>query len=269
MRHFSFILICFFIVQNLVGQIKIATWNLNNLGASKTDEELIYIAHIIKDVDLIALQEIVINPNGAKAISKIHEALNRSSGFSWEYSLSPPTESSPYHSERYAYIWKKSKLKLIKKAFLEPVFKDSIEREPYMATFSHKKRNFTLVNFHALPKKKQPEREIKYFKFLPDYYPNENLIFVGDFNLPENHSVFNPLKKTGYQSAFTNQKTTLRQKCMKQDCLASSYDNIFYNNNSIELLNAKPILFFEDFEDIKQARKISDHIPLLIEIAIQ
>lgn len=268
MRSLSYLLILFFITPSIVGQVKIATWNLNNLGSSKTDDELIYIANKLKEIDLIAIQEIVINPNGAKALSKIHDELNRASGFSWEYSLSSPTKSSPYHSERYAFIWKKSSVKLTKKPFLEPIFKDSIEREPYVATFTHKNKNFTLVNFHALPKKKQPEREIKYFKLFPSHYPKDNIIFLGDFNIPEHHSVFNPLKKAGYKPAFSNQKTTLRQKCINNDCLASNYDNFYYNSKKIELRKTEPIYFFEDFKEIKEARKISDHIPLMIEILI-
>lgn len=45
-------------------------------------------------------------------------------------------------------------------------------------------KQFTLVNFHAITKSMQPETEIKYFKFFPEEYPNLNLLFCGDFNVP-------------------------------------------------------------------------------------
>lgn len=247
-------------------QVKIMTWNLLNIGKSKTDEQIEYIAKVIKQTDIIAIQEVVTNPSGAQTIAKLHEELNRSSGAKWDYSVSDPTVSSPYRSERYAYIWKTSKVKLKGKPFLEPTYQEEIEREPYMATFIYKGKEITISSIHTLPTKHQPETEIKYLKFFPEIYPEHNLIFLGDFNLTEKHSVFNPLKKQGYVPSFADQKSSLRQKCIKGDCLASEYDNIFYHSEKNELVKATPILFFEDFEDITIARKVSDHIPLMITI---
>lgn len=247
-------------------QVKIMTWNLLNVGKSKTDENIEYIAKVIKQTDIIAIQEVVTNPSGAQTIAKIHEELNRSSGAKWDYAISDPTVSSPYRSERYAYLWKTSKVKLKGKPFLEPTYVEEIEREPYMATFIYKGKELTISSIHTLPTKHQPETEIKYLKFFPEVYPEHNLIFLGDFNLTEQHSVFNPLKKLGYVPSFTEQKSSLKQKCIKGDCLASEYDNIFYHTDKNELVKAKPILFYEDFEDITIARRISDHIPLMITI---
>lgn len=89
-----------------------------------------------------------------------------------------------------------------------------IDREPYYCTFEYNKKQFTIANFHAITKSKQPETEIKYFKFLPAQYPTLNLVFMGDFNCPQSHTVFNPLKKMGYASVFTKQKTSLKKNVM-------------------------------------------------------
>lgn len=242
------------------------SWNLQNIGSSKSDETLEYIATIINKADVVAIQEIVTNPTGAKKIAQLHDILNRSTGVKWDYVLSDPTNSSPYRAERYAYLFKTHKVQLKNKPFLEKHYTNDIEREPFMATFIHKNKSFTLVNLHALPTKHQPEKEIKYLKFLPELYSELNLIFLGDFNLSESHSVFNPIKKLGYQPSFIKQKTSLRQKCIKGDCLASEYDNIFVNINVSEIIQSQAILFFEDFETIQLARKVSDHIPIITEI---
>ena len=250
----------------LFSQVKIMTWNLKNLGSSKTEEHISYIATIMKQADIVAIQEVVTNPSGAQTLAALHEELNRKSGAKWDYALSDPTVSSPYRSERYAYLWKTKHIKLQQKAFLEPTYQEEIEREPYMASFQYKDIHFTLVSLHALPKKHQPEKEIKYLKFLPALYADKNLIFLGDFNTPESNSVFNPLKKQGYTPAFSGQKTSLRQKCINEDCLASEYDNIFLQQTLFTVKSAKALLFFKDFETIKEANKVSDHLPLLIEI---
>lgn len=121
-----------------------------------------------------------------------------------------------------------------------------------------------MVNFHAKTKKLQPETEIKYFKFFPALYPEKDLLFIGDFNCPQSHTVFFPLRKMGYQSVFVNQKTSLRQKCINDDCLASEFDNIFYNSKTLAVLSFGIIPFYKDFEDLHEARNISDHIPIWV-----
>ncbi len=264
-HQIKFTVLLFFLASTLFSQVKIMTWNLKNVGNSKSETEINYIAKVIKEADIVAIQEVVTNPSGAQTIAKLAEELNRKSGAKWDYSISDPTKSSPYRSERYAYIWKTSNVKLVGKPFLESHYAEEIEREPYMATFKYKQKEFTLVSFHALPTKHQPETEIKYLRFLPEKYPAHNLIFVGDFNLAESHSVFNPLKKLDYQPMFTKQKTSLKQKCIGDDCLASEYDNVFLPVKVFISCSTKAIHFYKDFETIKEANKISDHIPLLVE----
>lgn len=244
-------------------QPSLVSWNLCDLGSSKSDSTLVFIASQIKNYDIVALQEIVTNPSGAQAVAQLADLLNRT-GTKWDYVVSDPTNSSAYKAERYAYLWQTSRVKLIGKPWLEKKYSLEIDREPYYATFQYEKKSFTVVNFHAITKKMQPETEIKYFKFLPEQYPDLNLLFVGDFNCPETHTVFNPLKKMGYSPVFINQKTTLRNDCIDDDCLASPFDNIFYPTNKIKIKQKGVHLFYKDFTSLKAAQKISDHIPIWI-----
>lgn len=248
-------------------QTKILSWNLENFGKSKSEADLKFITNKVADFDIIAIQEVVAGYGGAQTVAKLAALLNEK-GTKWDYSISEPTFSSSYKRERYAYIWKTKKLKLKGSPWLEKKYKLEIDREPYYATFEIDKKSFTLVNFHAITKSKQPETEIKYFKFLPDQYPQLNLIFLGDFNCPQSHTVFYPLKKKGYESVFKNQKTTLKQKCQNNICLASEFDNIFYPQNRIKFYNSGTILFYKDFDSLQEARKISDHIPIWFEFSV-
>lgn len=261
------ILLLFFVTQLLTAQVKLLSWNLENFGTSKSDSTIIYITSIIKNYDIVAFQEVVASNSGSQAIAKLADELNRK-GNQWDYAISNPTSSSAYKTERYAFLWKIAKVTKIGNAWLEKKYHLQIDREPFYCTFEYENKQFTIANFHAITKSKQPETEIKYFKFLPQEYPNLNLLFVGDFNCPQSHTVFNPLKKMGYESVFINQKTSLKKECDEENCLASEFDNIWYKTSAITIQNYKAIHFYTSFATLKEARELSDHIPITAEIKI-
>lgn len=258
------VLFIFFFSAEVFAQVKLVSWNIQNFGKSKDAEEMAFIAETLKGFDVVAIQEVVSGYGGAQAVANLADELNRK-GAKWYYAISNPTISSPYSTERYAFLWKTSKVKIIGKAWLDQNFVPEIEREPFMADFQYKGKTFTVVSFHAIPKSKNPEQEIKYFKFFPELYPNKNLIFLGDFNTPQSNNVFNPLKEMDYEPAFENQKTSLRTKCIEADCLASKYDNIFFSLEKIDCIKSGIEPFFLHFSEIKKAREVSDHVPVWME----
>ena len=263
----SFSLILFVSFSGFAQTINVCSWNLKDFGQTKTEEQITFIAKTLKNYDVIAVQEVVAGPGGPKAVASLSDALNRT-GAKWDYTISHGTSSDRYSKERYAFLWKTSRVQKVGDAWLEKKYNLEISREPYLAKFQVGKKQFTLVTFHAIPKAKQPETEIKYLQYLPAEYPDNSLIFCGDFNLSESHSVFNPLKKAGYPSAFSKQKTSLRQKCINGDCLASEYDNFFYNQARINCITAGIIPFYTSFTDIREARKISDHLPVFLRFSV-
>jgi len=257
-----FLLVFLFLTLLSNAQVSVCSWNLMNFGKSKSDSELEFIATTVNKYDVIAIQEVVAGNGGAQAVARLVNILNNK-GSQWDYAVSDPTTSdNPSSKERYAYVWKPSKVKKIGKCWLDQNFQKEIDREPYMSTFEYKGKLFTTASFHAVPKKKNPESEIKYFKLLPALYPTLNLIFMGDFNCPQSNTVFTPLKKMGYENSLSNQKTSLKQKCIQQECLASEYDNMFYNSGKTKLKQAGIVSFYNQFVTNKEARKISDHIPI-------
>lgn len=249
------------------GEVTICSWNLKDFGKSKTDEAIEFIANTLKNMDVVAIQEVVAGNGGPQAVARLADVLNRK-GAKWDYTISNPTSSKESGTERYAFIWKSGRVKKVGDAWLEQQYSDQIDREPYMATFQAKNKFFTMASFHAIPKSKQPETEIKYLRFIPGEYPGKNLIFGGDFNCPESHSVFNALKSMSYMPVLIKQKTSLRSKCINNDCLASEYDNIFCNRSQIRVLNSGVIHFYKSFANIKDAYKVSDHIPIYIKFSV-
>ncbi|OOG75144.1 endonuclease/exonuclease/phosphatase family protein [Flavobacterium sp. A45] len=263
----KFLCLFFFFTLTTISQTKFLSWNLQNFGKSKSNQEIAFIANTIKDFDIIAVQEVVAGNGGTQAVARLADELNRK-GTKWDYRISEPTSSSAYKTERYAFLWKTSSLRLKGKPWLEQKYHLEIDREPYFATFEIKGKKITVATFHAITKSKQPETEIKYFKLLPQEYPTLNLLFAGDFNCPQSHSVFIPLKKMGFAPILKNQKTSLKLKPKGDNYLASEYDNIFYKTSSINYLRSDVILFHKKFTSLKDARKISDHIPIWFEFSL-
>jgi endonuclease/exonuclease/phosphatase family metal-dependent hydrolase len=248
-------------------QVKLLSWNVENFGKSKSKKEIAYIATVLNKYDLVALQEVVAGYGGAQAVARLADELNRK-GNHWEYTISDATLSTPNKTERYAFLWKTAQLKKIGKAWLEKKYAIEIEREPYLCTFVYHNKQFTAVSFHAITKSKQPEKEIKYFKFFPSAYPKSNLIFMGDFNCPQSHSVFEPLRKMGYASALVNQKTSLKRAFKNGQYLASEFDNMYFSKSKIKKLNSGVVRFYQNFQSLKQTRTISDHCPIWMEFSL-
>ena len=116
-------------------QVSICSWNIMNLGKSKSNSELEVMANSIKSYDVIAIQEVVAGPGGAQAVSRLVAILN-TKGAKWDYSISQTTTSSNSASrEKYAFLWKTSKVKKIGKCWLDQNYQKEIDREPYMGTF--------------------------------------------------------------------------------------------------------------------------------------
>ena len=123
----------FILFYNLAfSQVKILSWNVENLGKSKSDSTIVFIANTIKDYDVIALQEVVAGHGGAQAVAKLADELNRR-GAKWDYTISNPTSSSAYKTERYAFLWKTAKVKKIGTAWLEKKYHLEIDREPFLS----------------------------------------------------------------------------------------------------------------------------------------
>ena len=268
LKFLAFIFLFTVSVDNNYAQtsIKMSSWNIANFGKSKSDSTLNFIANTLRYFDVVAIQEVVAGYGGAQAVAKLVDILN-TKGENWDYSISDPTSSdNKYKRERYAFLWKTSKLSKVGDAWLERKYSVEMDREPYFITLKSNKTLFTLSTFHAITKAQQPETELKYFKLIRAEYPSLNLIFCGDFNCPQSHTVFVPLKSMGFKPVLVGQKTSLRQKCLESGCLASEYDNAFYDTAKAKLITSGIVNFYLNFLDMKSARKGSDHVPIYFEL---
>ncbi|TYB73996.1 endonuclease/exonuclease/phosphatase family protein [Bizionia myxarmorum] len=251
--------------------LKLISWNNRHLGRTKSAETLYDIASILRDYDIVAIQEVVAkDPAGAQAVAKIADELNRM-GSKWDYQISNPTKSpSVYMSERYAFLWKTAKVNIVGRAYLDAHLEELCYREPFVATFKLKGKSdpFYVVNYHSRKFNDNPHEEIIHFIDFPERLNSNRILIAGDFNLNEKHAVWKPFYKKGFKSALENERTTLKTICKHGDYRSHAIDNIYFTSD-IEKLQAKPIDFVGNCENLEVARKISDHLPVLLEFKLK
>lgn len=250
---------------NSKANIVLMSWNIQNFGKSKSPEELKYIARIMKDMDIVAIQEVSSTFVGPQTVAKLADELNRT-GSKWSYVVSDPTSGNGV--ERYAYLWKPNRVKLIGEPFLEKSLENEIDREPYLARFECKGEKILLVNFHAIPKTKNPAKEIQYLPRIQNKYTNEKVVMMGDFNLSQKDPAFDGLKQRGLKPALINVKTSLKMHDSPSapgQYFSEEYDNFYFNPNHIEAKVSQRVDIAKDFRSVEDARKISDHVPIVME----
>ena len=249
-------------------QISVISWNIQDFGKTKNSEELDRMAQILRDADIVALQEVVAGYGGAQAVAKLSDNLNRK-GEKWDYVISNPTNSPKYVTERYAFIWKTKNIKIKNRGALILELDSLVDREPFFLDFYIKGRKLSIINFHSRPHNKNPEREIL---AITDYLNSDDfqhpIILAGDFNVDQKKLVFKGLKEQGYTAAVTDAKTTLKFNCTIDGYLNYPIDNIFYSDK-ILANKSYAIDFVKVCENLTSARELSDHLPVFLNFSFK
>jgi deoxyribonuclease-1-like protein len=240
-------------------KLNIISWNIQNFGRSKSESDSVmkYITSKVKIFDIVAIQEVSTSEFGAQAVAKLDGLLDRT-GTSWDYVVSNPTTGPG--SERYAYLYKKSRVKLKEKPELEKTLQDKLNREPFKAVFLFKSNEYYLFNLHLVPTDKNPSLEATQLSSLGDTYKGKRIVFMGDLNLSQSDPGFNGVKKWS-KPTLIGKKTSLKMKEVSGEKLNMEYDNFFISSNII-LVKSGVINFFLEFKELKTARKVSDHCPI-------
>lgn len=250
---------------NSKSNILLMSWNIQNFGKSKSAQTLQYIAKTMKNMDIVAIQEVSSGPAGPQTVAQLADELNRI-GSKWLYVVSEHTTGTGM--ERYAYLWKPNRVKLIGEPFLEKSLDKEIDREPFLARFVCKNEQILLVNFHAVPKAKHPAHEIQLLPRIQSKYPNEKIIMMGDFNLSQKDPAFDKLKQRGLKPALINTKTSLRMHsnpAAPGQYFSEEYDNFYFNPEYIEARRSHCVDIVKDFRSVEDAHRVSDHVPIILE----
>lgn len=250
--------------------LNIVSWNIRHLGRTKTQEEIYEMAYLLRHYDLVLIQEVVAkDPAGAQAVARLADELNRT-GAQWDYQVSDPTQSpSPYLSERYAFLWKPSRVQMLHRAYLDKELQDLFFREPFIGKFRMRGQDssFYAVNYHSRKYSDKPEEEVIHFIDYPERFGTDKIILGGDFNLSETHAVWKPLSRKGFSPALHNAPSTLKKKCQEGEYLNHGIDNFYYLPGIIPLAVSR-IDFVGNCDNLLHAQGISDHLPVLMKFKL-
>lgn len=243
--------------------LNVISWNIQNFGKSKSSNDTVmnYIVQKVKGVDILVIQEVSTSEFGSQAVAKLDGLLDRT-GSSWDYIISNPTSGEG--SERYAYIFKKSRVYVKDRGLLEPTLSDKLNREPFRAIFIFKGQEYYFFNLHLVPTDKHPQNEAQALSTLGQTYSGKKIIFMGDLNLSQSHPGFDGSKKWS-RPLLIGKKTSLKMKDDGLSPLNQEYDNFFCSQNIISK-SSDVILFYKDFKTLRLARKVSDHCPIFCQI---
>lgn len=273
--RFTTITILFIFQSTLIGQdLSIVSWNLKDFGKTRDDIEMHNIALEVRDADIICIQEVVAkDPGGAKAVARLSDELNRM-GAKWDYRVTDPTgDISGGKRERYAYIWKTSKVKLKKQIRLLKELDTQVCREPALALFVYKGNELRILNYHACTHKKHfPERkEIASITYWLEKMDFQDIIWCGDMNLVIDDIAFKDAFDNGFKSVLNGEKTSLKTSCKNGNYLSRAEDNILYKLQSLKYSNFSILDFIAsgDCNDVSWKRtSYSDHLGVEIKVGI-
>jgi len=244
------------------GELTICTFNIRIFSnKSRTDEDLRYIAGILKKYDLVAIEELRDETVLRRTVAEL-----KVQGFDYAYEASPPVGHGV--KERYAFLYRPDKVTVIKHGKIYPDANNEFIRPPYYAYFKSGKFDFILVANHILFGNSLSTRRLelkalsKAYSYIQNEDPKEkDVIVVGDFNCPPTDEGWSDIKEypTMVYLIKPPAKTTITD--------TSLYDNFWFQTQYVtEYTGKEGIDKFDetifDNDDKKASKVVSDHRPV-------
>ena len=249
--------------------LKIATFNIQNFGKSKLSKQDIMdtLVDIVRHFDMVAVQEIsdVSNQTAGKFLEMIN--LNETNKYKMICSNRTGREDNDQSSrEQYAFYFNPDLLQLLDTALFDDAEHDYFQREPFIAQFRSKQSNtvFLVSTIHTSPD--FAVEEIDALKHVAEWITKrfkntENIIFCGDFNASCTYATTGTLDQLTIRKPpyFWIIPDDAKTNLSKNQC---AYDRFVVNKPLFsKIKNWNVYQYFK-------SKKVSDHWPVYIEIAL-
>jgi len=242
--------------------IKLGSFNIRMFSnKSRNDDELKYIASILRYHDVIAIQELKDERVLERTVNMLREM-----GYDYDYEISPQVGRDV--REIYAFLYRKDKVKVKYRGKVYNEQQDVFIHKPFYATFQAGNFDFTLCNVRLLFNNDITQRRLKLsgltkvYRYLQIENPQEkDIILLGDFNLPPTDRGWRTLKDLPSMAYLIKPpaKTTISDKNL--------YDNFWFQKRNVKEYTGQAgvVKFDENIfkNDDRQAKLVvSDHRPI-------
>jgi deoxyribonuclease-1-like protein len=232
------------------------TWNIRILSNnSRDDQELDRIASILELSDFVAVQEV----RDSVVLDRLMERME-----GWDYIISLPVGRGV--KEFYAYLYRSELFDVLGAPYTLEDGEDLFIREPYVAHFRTGNFDFSIITIHSIYGDTKGVRRAE-AALLDDVIryvdkengPEEDVILVGDFNLPGDDKAWD---MDFHYLVPSTVKTTITD--------TSSYDNIWLGASSLEVMTDISLYAFDEIlygnDDKTASREVSDHRPVSVQL---
>lgn len=268
--------------EDAVEEIRIASWNVRQLGASS---DLGRRAEVLARFDLLILQEIL----EKSAALRLLEELLEETDFPWRLVVAHQRSSDTPKGEFPAYLYRSDRVCLEPRSVRYPraVDEDDFHRVPHYASFRMRGSGavLTVVNVHLRQPKfpvRQIRREVSQLRGVHREIlasePREDAVLVaGDFNLEgPSRKNFRHLFDLGYRPLIDGEDTRTTFRASEPDevgrLMSSFYDNIMVyrvEGGAMPEVGHRGVLrlaneyFPGDLNPLTAVRRdFSDHVPV-------
>ena len=187
-------------------------------------------------------------------------------GLDYEAIVSDPVGRS--RTERYAFMWRPDVVQILGDIRIYPDPDDGFIREPAIADFQAGTFDFTLITIHSIYGDRKAERRAE-AELLDEVYAavqdadplEQDVILLGDFNLPPEDAAFADLKAILEPLITGTRYTTISENAM------SLYDNIWFDPAFVSEYDGQngvddfDVTVFDN-DDKAASLAVSDHRPV-------
>ncbi|MBP2132482.1 endonuclease/exonuclease/phosphatase family metal-dependent hydrolase [Methanomicrobium sp. W14] len=245
--------------------LKVGAFNIQVFGTSKADKDDVMnvLAKIIRDYDIIAIEEIrdISNTSLPKLVNLVN-----SDGSEYSYFVSERLGRTS-SKEQYAYIYNTKTVEPLVPPFVYPYdTQDIFHRDPYIGSFKSTEGvfNATFVVIHTDPD--DAREEIDGLYNVAEYAKgvlsaDETVVVMGDFNADGSYfdeDSYTPMKSGGYNWVTDNSEdtTTGNTNC--------TYDRIVLTGSGDFYTGTAGVFRFDQSYSLSEdlTKQVSDHYPV-------
>ena len=236
----------------------LVSWNMGEYSTNKTRKALETMADILRDADIVVLQNIQSSQGTKMDIKKIAQMLDMKDK-NWDFITSEKVDGKG----DLAFLWDTKKISIHNVHMIRTSRSCGhyMEHAPVIGSFIFNKEKFQIVSFIAASSEEKAQKEISDYIGC-DRFNRDSLIALGDFNLPPGK--VNPLfREYGFVNQTESRRSMVKNK-INRSCSHRTSSHIFTKNSSVDVCASGVVDLANIINDHEDVKNVSEHMPVFI-----